>query len=57
MIRVDRDSLGRFFLIFGFNTNLGAHMGHLRLVVLFGGSNQHENTEKVCFIALLSLIF
>ncbi|KAL5153890.1 hypothetical protein HKD37_19G053363 [Glycine soja] len=39
MIRVHRDSLGRFVLIFGFNTNLGAHMGHLR-------NNQRENTEK-----------
>ncbi|KAL5172501.1 hypothetical protein HKD37_16G045246 [Glycine soja] len=29
MIHVRRDSLGRFVLIFGFNTNLGAHMGHL----------------------------
>ncbi|KAG5080363.1 hypothetical protein JHK86_004428 [Glycine max] len=29
-IPVDRDSLGRFVLIFSFNTNLGAHMGHLR---------------------------
>ena len=57
MIRVHRDSLGRFILIFGFNTNLGAHMGHLRFVILFGRNNQHENTEKVCFIALLSLIF
>jgi len=35
MIRVHRDSLIRFVLIFGFNTNLGAHMGHLRFVVLF----------------------
>ena len=26
MIRVHRDSLIRFVLIFGFNTNLGAHM-------------------------------
>jgi len=57
MIRVDRDSLGRFFLIFGFNTNLGAHMGHLRLVVLFGGSNQHENTEKSMFYCITFLNF
>ena len=58
MIRVHRDSLGRFILIFSFNTNLGTHMGHLRFVILFGRSNQHENIEKnVCFIALLSLIF
>ena len=57
MIHVHRDSLGRFGLIFGFNTNLGAHMGNLRFVVLFGRSNQHENIKKVRFIALLSLIF
>ena len=44
MICVHRDSLGRFVLIFSFNTNLGAHMGHLRFVVLFGRNNQHENT-------------
>jgi len=35
IIRVHRDSLGRFVLNFGFNTNLGAHMGYLRFVVLF----------------------
>jgi len=57
MILVHRDLLGRFVVIFGFNTNLGAHMGHLKFVVLFGRSNQYENTKKVCFIALLSLIF
>ena len=53
---VDRDLLGRFVLIFSFNTNLGAHMGHLRFVILFGRSKQHEHIKKVCFIALLSLI-
>ena len=57
MICVHRDSLGRFVLIFGFNKNLGAHMGHLRFIVLFGRSNQHENTKKICFIVLISLIF
>jgi len=57
MIHIHKDSLGRFDLIFNFNTNLGAHMGHLRFVVLFGRNNQHENTEKVCFIVLVSLIF
>ena len=57
MIHIHRDLLGRFILIFCFNTNLGAHMGHLKFVVLFGRSNQYENTKKVCFIALLSLIF
>ena len=57
MIRVHRDSLGRFVLIFGFKTNLGAHMGHLRFVVFFCRNNQHENTKKVRFIALLSSIF
>ncbi|KAL5124359.1 hypothetical protein HKD37_02G004766 [Glycine soja] len=46
MIHVHKDSLGRFVLIFGFNTNLGAHMGHLRFVILFCWNNQHENTEK-----------
>ena len=46
MIRIHRDSLGMFVLIFGFNTNLGAHMGHLRFVILFGRSNQHENIKK-----------
>jgi len=46
MICVHRDSLGRFVLNFWFNTNLGAHMGHLRFVVLFCMNNQHENTEK-----------
>jgi len=35
MICVHRDSLGRLVLIFCFNTNLGAHMGHLRFVILF----------------------
>ena len=57
MIRVHKDSLGRFVLIFSFNTNLGTHMGHLRFVVIFCRNNQHENPKKVCFIALLSLIF
>ncbi|KAL5124481.1 hypothetical protein HKD37_02G004860 [Glycine soja] len=46
MIHVHRDSLGRFVLIFGFNTNLGAHMGHLRFVIFFCRNNQHKNTEK-----------
>ena len=57
MIHIHRDSLVRFVLIFSFNTNLGDHMGHLRFVVLFGRNSQLENTKKVCFIALLSLIF
>jgi len=46
MTHMHSDSLGRFVLIFSFNTNLGAHMGHLRFVVLFGRNNQHENTKK-----------
>ena len=46
MIHIHRDSLGRFVLLFGFNTNLGAHMGHLRFVILFGRSNKHENIKK-----------
>ena len=50
MIRVHKDSLGRSVLIFGFNTNLGALMEHLRFVLLFGRSNQHENIEKgMCY--------
>ena len=57
MIRVDRDSLGRFFLIFGFNTNLGAHMGYLRFVVLFDKSKKHENTEKFMFYCITFLNF
>ncbi|KAL5128352.1 hypothetical protein HKD37_14G040615 [Glycine soja] len=32
MICVHRDSLGRFVLIFCFNANLAAHVGHLRFV-------------------------
>ena len=57
MIHIHKDSLGRFVVIFGFNTNLGTHMGHLRFVALLGRDNQPENTEKGMFIALLSLIF
>ena len=57
MICVHKNSLGRFVLIFSFNTNFGTHMGHLRFVILFGRNNQHENTENVCFITLLFLIF
>jgi len=48
-ICVGRDLLGRFVLIFGFNTNPGAHMGHLRFVVIFCRNNQHENKEKCMF--------
>jgi len=57
MIRVQRDSLGRFVLIFGFNTNLGAHIGHLRFVVLFCRNNQHENTKKGMFYYINFLTF
>ena len=57
MIQVHRDSLGRFVFIFGFNTNLGAHMGHLRFVVLFCRNNQHENTEKGMFYYITLLNF
>jgi len=57
MIHIHKDSLHRFVLIFCFNTNLGAHMGHLKFVILFGRSNQNESIKKVRFIALLSLIF
>ena len=41
MICVHKDLLGRFVLIFSFNTNLGTHMGHLRFVILFVMNNQH----------------
>jgi len=51
-ICVDRDSLGRFVLIFSFNTNLGAHMGHLRFGILFDRNNHHENTEKCMFYCI-----
>jgi len=57
MIRVHRDSLSRFVLIFGFNTNLGSHMGHLRFVIFFCRSNQHENTEKDVFYCITFLNF
>jgi len=46
IIHIHRDLLGRFVLIFCFNINLRAHMGHLRFVILFGKSNQHENIKK-----------
>ena len=57
IVCVHKDPLGRFVLIFSFNTNLGVHTGHLRFVLLFGRCNQHESIENVCFIALLPLIF
>ena len=57
MIHIHMDSLGRFVLIFGFNTNLGAHMGHLRFVILFDRSNQHENIEKRMFYYITFLNF
>ena len=57
MICVHRDSLGRFVLIFSFNTNLGTHMGHLRFVILFGRNNQYENTEKGMFYCVTFLNF
>jgi len=56
-IRVDRDLLGRFVLIFGFNTNLGAHMGHLTFVVIFCRNNQHENKGKGMFYSITFLNF
>ena len=55
MINIHRNSLGRFVLIYSFNTNLGAHTGHLRFVVLFGRNNQHENTEKGMFYCITFL--
>ena len=32
-------------------------MGHIRFVMLFGRSNQHENTEKDMFYCITSLNF
>ncbi|KAL3034032.1 hypothetical protein AAZX31_02G169100 [Glycine max] len=55
MVCVHRDSLGRFVLIFSFNTNLGTHMGHLRFVKLFGRNNQYENTKKGMFYCVTFL--
>ena len=57
MIHVHREFLGRFVLIFGFNTNIGAHMEHLRFVILFCMSNQHKNTEKCMFYCITVLNF
>ena len=57
MICVHRDSLGRFVLIFGFNTTLGAHMGNLSFVILFCRNNQHENIEKGMFYCITFLHF
>ena len=57
MICVHRDSLGRFVLIFGFNANLGAHMGHLKFVILFCRNNQYENTGKGKFYCITFLNF
>jgi len=57
MICVHRDSLGRFVLIFCFNANLGAYVGHLRFVVVFCRNNQHENKEKCMFYSITFLNF
>ena len=57
MICVHRDSLGRFVLIFSFNTNLGTHMGHLRFVIFFCRNNQHENIEKGTLYCITFLNF
>ena len=57
MIHIHRDSLGRFVLIFCFNANLGAHVGHLRFVVIFCRNNQHENNEKGMFYSITFLNF
>jgi len=54
---IHRDSLGRFVLLFGFNTKLDAHMGHLRFVILFGRTNQHENIERGMFYYITFLNF
>jgi len=57
VIHIHRDSFGRFILIFSFNTNLGAHMGHLKFFVLFRRNNQHENTKKGMFYCITFLNF
>ena len=57
MIYVHRDSLGRFVFIFCFNTNLGAHMGHFRFVIIFCRNNQHENKVKGMFYSITFLNF
>jgi len=57
MIHLHRDLLGRFVLIFGFNTNLGAYMGHLRFILLFCRNNKHENIEKGIFYCITFLNF
>ena len=54
MVCVHRDPLGRFVLIFSFNTNLGTHMKHLRFVILFGRNNQYENTERYVLLRYIS---
>ena len=57
MIHVHRDLLGRFVLIFDFNKNRGARMGHLRFVLLFCRNNQHENSKKGMFYCITFLSF
>jgi len=57
MIRVHMNSLGRFVLISGFNTNPDAHMGLLRFIILFCRNNQQENTEKGMFYCITFLNF
>jgi len=57
IIHVHRGSLGRFVLIFGFNTNLGAHMGHLRYVVLFVGIINMKIQKKGMFYCITFLKF
>ena len=57
MIDAHRDSLGRFVLTFGLNTNLGAHKGHLRFVIFFCRNNQHKNTEKGTLYCITFLNF
>ena len=57
MIHIHRDSIGRLVFIFGFNTNLGTYMRHLRLVILFGRNNQYENIEKCMFYCVTFLNF
>ena len=53
-IHVHRDSLGRFVLIFGFNTNLGPHMGHLRFFVLLVGVNNMKIQKRYVLLHYFS---
>ena len=55
MIHVHKNSLGTFDLIFCFNTNLGAYMGHLRFVVFFIGIINIKIQKKGMFYCITFL--